>query len=89
MEIKKVSTLEYKGKKFVVVFSTQFNRYMTIAAEDISNGKLLKEYNGLVGRAEETEQEAIRSRKQAIDINELLAAGCTIQEAVEKVIGGL
>lgn len=79
--MKRISTLEYKGKRFEIVSHAGY--YHTIDKDFIENGHLICELNGIQTMASTTISRAIESRKMQMDFEYMLKEGLDIQVIIK------
>ena len=86
--MKLLTTLIYKNRKFYIV-ETENHLYLSIEDKYVDeNGKLNKQLNGITMNANKYLPECIQETKMQVDVDELVANGMEINEAILKVVLG-
>lgn len=69
-KIKKVSTLIYKGREFII--ATYDDMYVSIETKYITNGRLNTSLNGFQTKVSKSIDDCIKARKCSVDLDELI-----------------
>lgn len=83
-ELKKVTTLNYKGNEYFICHDGEF--YWAMRTEWFTNGKLNREVNGIMGHIKTDLNDCIESVKMTIDFQELIGKGLSHRQAWEIIL---